>query len=166
MHHACFAHFFAVSAQLLREMAKFFEHGNGKAINSTISVWTRARPPLFSSNINSLLLSNWATWGNREMVWKDAETIFQWRFHGRRRCGIVRSLEIPYWWRNDVLASLTRVKNHKGIWGTRRYKVETSSPPLAVETTDNFIQCITALSLTEKTRSKSALFQQKENVAT
>ena len=46
--------------------------------------------PLFSSNINSLLLSNWTTWDNREMVWKDAESIFQRGFHGRRRCRIVR----------------------------------------------------------------------------
>ena len=56
-----------------------------------ISVWTRVRPPLFSSNINSLLSSNWANWDNREMVWKDAEAIFQWAFHGRCRCRIVRS---------------------------------------------------------------------------
>ena len=55
---------------------KFFEDGNGKAINSSISVRTRAWPPLLSSNINSLLLSNRATWGNREMVWKDAGSIF------------------------------------------------------------------------------------------
>ena len=36
-----FVHFFAVSAQLRREMTKFqvfFEEENGKAINSTISV--------------------------------------------------------------------------------------------------------------------------------
>ena len=38
-----------------------------------------AWPPLFSSNLNSLL-------------WKDAESIVQWRFYGRRRCRIVRSL--------------------------------------------------------------------------
>ena len=49
----------------------FFEDWNGKAINSTISIWTQTRLPLFSSNINSLFLSNWATWNNREMVsWK------------------------------------------------------------------------------------------------
>ena len=48
--------------------------------------------PLFSSNINSLLLSIWATWDNREMLWKDAEYIFQGCFHRRCRCGIVRSL--------------------------------------------------------------------------
>ena len=35
-----------------------------------------ARPPLFSSNINSLLLSSCATWDNREMVGKDAESIW------------------------------------------------------------------------------------------
>ena len=71
---------------------RFFEDGKGKAINSTISVWTRARSPLLISNLNSLLLINWATWDNREMVWKDAESIFQRSFHGRRRCRIVRSL--------------------------------------------------------------------------
>ena len=49
--------------------------------------------PLFSSTINPPLLSNWATWDNHEMVWKDAESIFQGRFHGRRRCRIVRSLK-------------------------------------------------------------------------
>ena len=38
-----------------------------------------AWPPLFSSNLNSLL-------------WKDAESIVQRRFYGRRRCRIVRSL--------------------------------------------------------------------------
>ena len=27
------------------------------------------------------------------MVWKEAEPVFQGRFHGRRRCRIVRSLE-------------------------------------------------------------------------
>ena len=51
-----------------------------------------AWPPLLSFNINSLLFINWATWDNREMVWKDVEAIFQRRFHGRRRCWIVRSL--------------------------------------------------------------------------
>ena len=74
------------------QILSFFEDGNSKTINSTISVWTRARPPLFSCNINSLLLSNWATWDNREMVWKDAKSIFQRPFNGRRRCRIVRSL--------------------------------------------------------------------------
>ena len=69
----------------------FFEDENGEAINSTLSVWTRAWPPLFSSSISSLLLSNWVTWDNRETVWKDAEPIFQRRFHGRRHCSIVRS---------------------------------------------------------------------------
>ena len=71
---------------------KFFKDGNGKAINSTISVWTQAWLPLFLSDINSLLLSNWATLEYREMVWKDAESIFQGCFHGRCSCGIVRSL--------------------------------------------------------------------------
>ena len=45
----------------------FFENWNGKAINSIISVSTGARFPLFSSNINFVLLSNRATWENREL---------------------------------------------------------------------------------------------------
>ena len=61
------------------------ENGNGKAINSTISFWTRARSPLFSSNLNSLLLSSRATCDHCAIVW---EGRFQWRFHGRRRCRI------------------------------------------------------------------------------
>ena len=52
---------FAVRGQLRREMTNF-KNGNGKAINSTISVRTRARSPLFSYNQNSLLLSNRANW--------------------------------------------------------------------------------------------------------
>ena len=78
------------------QILSFFDDGNGKAINSTISFWN----PLFSSNITSLLLSNWATWDNREMVWKDAGAIFQRRCHGRRRCLIVRSLLISPKWRD------------------------------------------------------------------
>ena len=62
------------------------------------------RLPLFSSNLNSTLLSNRTTWENREMVWKDAESIFRWRFHGRRRCRIVRSLYMLRF--NFVLVSI------------------------------------------------------------
>ena len=51
----------------------------------------RVRSPLFSSNPNSLLLSNWASWNNHGKKWKDAKSIFQRRFHGRRRCRIVSS---------------------------------------------------------------------------
>ena len=67
------------------------ENGNGKAISSTISVWTRAQFLLFSCNINFLLLNNWATWDNREKVRKDAKSIFQRSFHRRSRCWIVKS---------------------------------------------------------------------------
>ena len=68
-------------------------NGNSKAINSTVSVWIRARSLLFSSNPKSLLLINWAlNKDNREKKWKDANSIFQWRFHGRLRCRSVRSL--------------------------------------------------------------------------
>ena len=58
-------------------------------MNSTISVLTRERTPLFTSNLNSLLLSNR---DNREVVSKDAKSIFQRRFHGSRLCRILRSL--------------------------------------------------------------------------
>ena len=69
------------------QVLSFFEEDNGKAINSTISVRTRVRPPLFIFNMNSLLLSNWATCDNCEMIWKDTESIFQRGFHGHpRRC--------------------------------------------------------------------------------
>ena len=50
--------------------------------------------PLFSSNRNSLLSSDWVTWDNREVVLKGAKSNFQRRFHWRRRCRIVRSLLI------------------------------------------------------------------------
>ena len=43
-------------------------NGNGKAINSTISVRTWARSPLFSSSQNPRLLRNRANWDNREKV--------------------------------------------------------------------------------------------------
>ena len=41
---------------------------NGEAINSTVSVRIQARSLLFSSNPNSLLLSNWTPWNNRKKV--------------------------------------------------------------------------------------------------
>ena len=70
-----FVNFFAVSAQQRLEMTKCWvswERGwQSDKINSTISVWTRARFFLFSSVLNSLLLSNCATWDYREIVWKD-----------------------------------------------------------------------------------------------
>ena len=44
-------------------------NGNGKAINSTISVRTWARSPLFSSSQNPLLLSNRANWDNQSLKW-------------------------------------------------------------------------------------------------
>ena len=54
------------------------EYGNDKAINSTISVWTQARPPLFESSQNSLLLTNRANWviaktskRMRSLFWSD-----------------------------------------------------------------------------------------------
>ena len=56
----------------------------GDNINS-VRTWVRS--PLFSSSQNALLLSNGANWDNREKVFKnDAKSVFQRRFHGRRRC--------------------------------------------------------------------------------
>ena len=63
-----------------------------KAINSTISVWTRVRSLLFSSNPNSLLLSSWVHEDNREKKVKGCEVYFQQSFHGRRRCRMIRSI--------------------------------------------------------------------------
>ena len=67
-------------------------NGNGKAINSTISFSTWVRSLLFSSNPYSLLLSKWAPWNNREKKRKDAKSILQRRFQGKRRYRIVRSV--------------------------------------------------------------------------
>ena len=72
------------------QILSLLENGNGKAINSTISIWTRARLPLFSSNLNSLSLISRVTWVNREKVWKEAKSISQRSFHGRRRCRITK----------------------------------------------------------------------------
>ena len=67
-------------------------NGNGKVINSTISVWTRARSPIFSSNQNSLLLSNKANWVITKKFKRMRSLLFKERFHGRCRCRIVRFL--------------------------------------------------------------------------
>ena len=48
------------------QIFSLLENRNGKVINSNISLRTRARSVLFSSNLNSLLLSNWVTWHIRE----------------------------------------------------------------------------------------------------
>ena len=56
------------------QILSLLENGNGKEINSTISVWTRARSPLFSSNVDSLLLINRATWDYRQIVWKNMKS--------------------------------------------------------------------------------------------
>ena len=67
-----FVHFFAVPAKTTPwndHILSIFGKGNGKAINSTIYVWTRARCLFLRSNPNFLLLSNWAPWNNREKKW-------------------------------------------------------------------------------------------------
>ena len=65
-----------------------------KAINSTISVWTRVRSLLFSSIPNSLLLSSWVHEDNREKRVKGCEVYFQQSFRGRRRCQMVYKVPI------------------------------------------------------------------------
>ena len=58
----------------------------------SLSLWTRTQPPLFSSDLTSLLSNNWVTWFNGKKVSKNAKSIFQRRFHWRHRCRMVRSL--------------------------------------------------------------------------
>ena len=68
---------------------------NDKAINLfTISLWTRTRPPIFSSNLThvNVLSIHWATWYDGEKVSLDAKSIFQRRIHWRLCFRIVRSL--------------------------------------------------------------------------
>ena len=55
-------------------------------------------------------LNNWATWDNREMVCKDAESISARGFHERSRCRIVRTTAISFSRQNDV-AWFTREQN-------------------------------------------------------
>ena len=85
------------------------ESGNGKAKNFTISVnlvprafpstlgtklhicLNSARSPIFRSNLNCLLSCKRVTWDNRQIVWTNARSVFQRRFHSRCRCRMVRS---------------------------------------------------------------------------
>ena len=67
------------------------------------SLWTRTQSPLLSSDLSSLLSSNWVTWYKGEKVIKDAKSIFQRRFHWRRRCRIVRSLFPRCRWKRECI---------------------------------------------------------------
>ena len=71
---------------------KFTLERERKAINSTISVWTQAWAQVFTSTLNSLLLSNRMTWDDCKIVSKDVMSIFQRHFHEHHHCQIVRSL--------------------------------------------------------------------------
>ena len=101
----------------------FFEDGNGKAINSIISVWTWVRPPLFSSNINSLFLSNCATWDNREMVGKDAESIWFFSEVFMDAAVVVSNCTVGLSWREnfDPVSYATLVYSSK-----KRYRPQNS----------------------------------------
>ena len=70
-------------------------NGNGKAINSTISVRTRAQSLLFSSNPNShQSFKQLGPLENRERKWNNGKSIFSATFSiGRRCCRIIRSLK-------------------------------------------------------------------------
>ena len=85
----------------------------------------RTRSPLFSSNRTSLLSSNWVTWYKREKVVKDSKSIFQRRFHWRRRCRIVRSL---FWGRRgskEVSRAHLRLSVYWTTIGENSYKTKT-----------------------------------------
>ena len=60
---------------------KFTLEQEHKVINSTISVWTQAWAQVFTSTLNSLLLSNRMTWDDCKIVSKDVMSIFQRHFH-------------------------------------------------------------------------------------
>ena len=66
------------------QILSWLENGNGRAINFAFSLWIRTWSPLFSSNLTSLLSSDWVTWYKGEKVLKDAKSISQRRFHWRR----------------------------------------------------------------------------------
>ena len=68
------------------KILSLLENSNSKAINSNISVWTRGG--ILSSALTQIpffYLVNEGNWGNREIVWKDTKSIFQRRFHVRRK---------------------------------------------------------------------------------
>ena len=52
------------------QILSWLENGNGKAINFAFSLWIRTWSPLFSSNLTSLLSSDWVTWHKGEKVVK------------------------------------------------------------------------------------------------
>ena len=88
-----FVNFFAVLARLWQWHGQILSlPENGKAINSIISVWTRARVPSLQFQKFLSFLFNMAVWDNFLTVSKDKKPIFLRRFHGRRRCRVVRSL--------------------------------------------------------------------------
>ena len=68
---ACFfVDFFSIPAQLRCPMAKFWEQERQGVKYSTISVWTQAQSPLFSSNLNSLLFIRLG------LIWKSLKGFF------------------------------------------------------------------------------------------
>ena len=61
----------------------WLENANGKTINLTVSLLTRVHgSPLFSSKLNSLLLSNWVTWYEGKKIERAQSLFFSDAFMG------------------------------------------------------------------------------------
>ena len=79
LYHA-FLHISLPSLHNYDQILSLLGNGNGKAINSTISVRTWARSPLFSSSQNPRLLSNWTNWDKSRKSFKWCEVYFSATF--------------------------------------------------------------------------------------
>ena len=79
LHHA-FLYISLPSLHNYDQISSLLGNGNGKAINSTISVRTWARSPLFSSSQNPRLLSNWTNWEKSRKSFKWCEVYFSATF--------------------------------------------------------------------------------------
>ena len=100
-----FVHFYAVPARLLREMTKFKSFlRTGTARRLIVSSMRKLGcGPSLQLQRKIPSFKYLATWDNREMVWKDAESIFQRGFHGRPCCQILMSLiPVTAWYRDST----------------------------------------------------------------
>ena len=85
------------------QILSYLGNGDGKAINSTISVRTWARSLLFSSNLNSLLLDSWAPSNNRKKSERMRSLFFSDVFMD---VAVVRSYGPYCWFARDVMATM------------------------------------------------------------
>ena len=89
------------------QILSWLENGNGKAINFTISLWTKTWSPLFSSNLTGLLSWKQVSWYKSKIVSKDAKSIFLATFSLASPFGrIVKSLFLSRW---RVLCSSSQI---------------------------------------------------------